>query len=103
MVSIRYTVPDALWHIFCKNDSYSKESFNGVVKEKYIDYDDHTSRKFKDVHNNIYYLPVAQRSILFDSIMIGDSIVKRKGEVTGYVYRNDSLVLEIDYSTSIQK
>lgn len=81
----------------------AKRSFNGVVKEKYIDYKDHAERKFKDAHNNIYYLPVAQRSILFDKIMIGDSIVKRKGELTGYVYRNDSLVLEIDYSTSIPK
>ena len=92
--------------LYSCNRYYNNKILNidikGVIKEKYIDkirhYEDMVIL-FRGDKVDLYYWEQAD-NILYDYIQIGDSIVKRKGEYSLFVYKKNGKVKEFKYMDS---
>lgn len=72
-----------------------QKKFSGIVVEKYIDTFEHSTPMLK-LNNNNNDVPLENE--FWDSIMVGDSVVKIRGQAEINVYRNDSTKIILNYN-----
>lgn len=79
-------------------DNRIKESYSGVVLEKFIDSSEHCTPMLKLRNNEIIPL----ENSFWDQIEIGDSIVKIKNQKHITLFKNNKIKEVFDYSEYIQ-
>lgn len=78
-----------------KNNTYL-----GVVLKRYIDRANHMEKtvKIKSIHGEKNIFLTFDKSLLFEKIKIGDSIIKHKGSYDVLIKRNErEFTVQIDY------
>ncbi|MFW0737429.1 hypothetical protein [Flavobacterium sp. T12S277] len=79
-------------------ENRKKESYSGIVIEKYIDSSQHRTPMLKFTSSS----NTAVVNSFWDEIEVGDSIVKVKGQPNIYLYKNNELVQVFNYNTYYQ-
>jgi hypothetical protein len=81
-------------------DSYMDLSYNGVVEEKFISMN-HNVETIKLESKEIISL-IGNSANYYTIILRGDSMVKNKGSLVGYIFRNKKVFDSIDYNIDIE-
>lgn len=76
-----------------------KESYSGVVSEKYIDKSEHSTPMLKFTNNKV----ISLENSFWDLVEVGDSIVKIKNQVQIKVYRNNNVIQVFDYTDYFER
>ncbi|WP_291286434.1 hypothetical protein [Flavobacterium sp.] len=79
-------------------ENRKKESYSGIVIEKYIDSSQHRTPMLKLTSSS----NTAVVNSFWDEVEVGDSIVKVKGQPNIYLYKNNELVQVFNYNTYYQ-
>lgn len=71
--------------------SYRQEKFSGVIVDKFIDKEEHMSKKVivRDKYGEKVVLFNLEAGGLYDYLIVGDSVIKNDGEIKLRVIRND--------------
>ena len=74
------------------------EHFSGIIIKKEIQRDNHSMRV---IYINIK--PIDVHPSFYESIDVGDSIIKKKGDFRIKLYKKNGVFLEFDYDSLIKK
>ena len=83
----------------CINEIHDKRRhFNGLIIEKYIDSSAHNTYSLRLDNSKIYRLVGFDyinggNSSVYDSILVGDSLIKHKGSLDLIIVRNDQKMI----------
>ena len=91
---IQYYLMDETRHAQLREKKYLEIEYSGIVQDKRIDYRNHASRMVKLESGEITIPPGAY--FLYDSIMIGDKMKKDSGDLKGYIFSRDTVII-LDY------
>jgi lipopolysaccharide export LptBFGC system permease protein LptF len=72
-----------------------KENYKGKVVAKYFNKNDHMNKTIRLENGDIYTINFFDKTAFYDSIEIGNTVIKNKGSLKYYVVKNyDTLMFE---------
>jgi hypothetical protein len=74
-------------------DNFAKREYSGIVIKRFIDYPNHASPTIIFSNNNKKAISLE----LFSNISVGDSVVKKQGELIVNIYKINGKLVVFDY------
>jgi hypothetical protein len=93
LIFIVYTLIFPIDYIKMNKDNFAKREYSGIVVKRFIDYPNHASPTIIFSNNNKKAVSLE----LFSNISVGDSVVKKQGELIVNIYKINGKLVVFDY------